>query len=605
MASDLQKQWEERITAARKKRDEWADQFKVGLGRAYFEGQDNPGYPPEEWISINKVYTHLKAQLPTLYSVDPYFYVKVKKSFKVDPKAPEDSAQNILTMERKGKVRQGYLNYLKTELELKKKTRLAIQDAHFAYGVIKVRRASDLQEHPNKGEPITDEDGNPVLDPETKEPQVYPDEIPINERYEVSRLHPDDIVWDVDAGPLEDDWGWIAQRTTMTKKKALKDPRFKRGDIRKIKGRKVKDKEDEKRSFFSINVGVSDDDDEVIDFWEIYDLEDKRWLTIAEGAEKPVISPSPTPPGIEGHPFAFLRFTLRDKSPYPIPPVFPALGPAKELSLSRSRLLTHRKRFNRKYEVDVNKLEDSETEISKLENGDDGTIIRVMAHGAVEPIKDAPLDQQNLLEIRSLENDITEAFGSPGASRGVADADSATEAGILDKRLEIREGDSLSEVVDFVLTVARKLDQLVQFHISGDEAVKIVGPSGQDEWIHVSEQDYGDIEGEFEYSVNVGATQARLPEVERSQWIAFLSNVVIPFPQILTKPSVMRRMAEMFHIEDEAALKELQELGDAIVSGAMPAPGNQGGGPAANPIAAVMGQAMGATGGNNNGGGAQ
>jgi hypothetical protein len=600
---DLQKQWEDRIKAARKKRDEWADQFKIALGRAYFEGQDNPGYPEDEWISINKTYTHLMAQLPILYSLDPYFYVKVKKSFQVNPDEPIGSAKNIIEMERKGKIRAGYLNYLKVELKLKSKVRLGIQDAHFAYGVAKVRRASELKEHPQAGKTIVDEDGNDVLDPETQQPQVFPDAIPINERYEVSRIHPDDFLFDADSGPLEDDWNWVSQHTSMTKAKALRDRRFKKADIENIQGRKVKDDEQDKKSFFSVTKGASDDEDEIIDFWEIYNLEEKNWLVIAEGAKKPLINPKPTAPGIEGHPFAILRFTLRDRSPYPIPPVFPALDPSKEMSLSRSRLLTHRKRFNRKYECVTQKLEDPEIAKAKMETGDDGTIVDVLAEGAFVPIKDAPLDQQNLLEIQALEKDIAEAWGSPGSSRGVADADSATEAGILDRRLEIREGDRLSEVVDFVLTIARKLDQLVKFHISGDEAVKITGPHGEN-WVHISEQDYEDIEGEFEYSVNVGATQPRLPEMERSQWIAFLSQVVVPFPAILTKKSIMRRIAEMFHIEDEAALEEFAELGEAIVSGQIQQPGQQGGGPSNNPVAAALGQAFGPSGGNNSGGGA-
>ena len=104
--------------------------------------------------------------------------------------------------------------------------------------------------------------------------------------------------------------------------------------------------------------------------------------------------------------------------------------------------------------------------------------------------------------------------------------------------------------------------------------------------------------------MNLGASQPRLPEIERAQWIAFMSQVVIPFPHILTSPSIMRRMAEMFHIEDEAAIEEFRQLGLKIMSGQMPMPGGQGGGPSDNPVASVMGAAMGALGGNANGGGA-
>ncbi|HET9887118.1 MAG TPA: hypothetical protein VFR10_06355, partial [bacterium] len=79
MASDLQKLWSERIERAKKKRKEWEDEFRIDLGRAYWEGKQNPGYPAEEWITINKIYAHLQAQLPLLYSLDPYFYVKLEK----------------------------------------------------------------------------------------------------------------------------------------------------------------------------------------------------------------------------------------------------------------------------------------------------------------------------------------------------------------------------------------------------------------------------------------------------------------------------------------------------------------------------------------------
>jgi hypothetical protein len=602
MKSEVQKKWEERIQRAKKVREDWAKEFQTDLGRQYWEGKQNPGIPAEEWITVNKIYSHLQAQLPLLYSMDPYFYVKLKKSHAIDP-------QSIAQMEAKGKVRQAMLNYLKGELGLKPKARLGILDAHFEYGVLKVRRASEAQEHPQAGKPILDDNGNELKDEQTGKPLVYPDRLPVNERYELHRVHPCDYLWDEDAGPLEDSWKWCAQHMQMSKARALDDKRFNRSAVKSIKGKARSDSEkDRKKTGLMTRLASKftkdDDDDLFVDVWEIYDIESREFLMIAEDADDPLIKPRSLPPGIEKHPFSILRFTLRDNSPYPIPPVSPAIDPQKEYSTARSRLQTHRKRFNRKYEVDTNKLAgDADAEISKIESGEDGTCIRVMALGAVTPIKDAPLDQQNLQELMLLNNDMVEIFGTPAAARGVADADSATEASILDKRLEVREGDRLSMVVDWVLDAARKLDQLVQFHIDGEEAVKITGPQGEF-WQIVKDTDYQNIEGEFEYSVNLGASQPRLPQIERSQWIAFLSQVIVPFPHILTAPAIMKRMAEMFGIEDDAALEEFRQLGLKMMSGELPMPGGQGGGPSNNPVAAVLGAAMGPMGGNTNGGGA-
>ena len=597
MASKDQKKWEERLSEAKIAKTKWKEAFKVDLGIAYFEGQQPAGMPGPEWININKIYSHLQAQLPKLYAVDPYFYVKVKKSFEV-------SVENIIEMERRGTVRQAMLNYLKVELELKEKARMAIQDAHFAFGVLKTRRASDLKEHPHAGDPIIDEDGKELM-AEDGTPLIYPDQIPVNERYEISRVHPDDFLWDADAGPLSEEWSWVGCHTQMTKQEALDDPRLNKAAVKKVKVKKKEDGEKKAKTGLSRFIATAESDEEgIIDIWEIYDLKKKEWLMLAEDGDELLIKPRSMPPGIEDHSFSILRFTLRDRSPYPIPPVFNAIDPQRELSMSRSMIMTHRKRFNRKYEVVISKLEDGGIEMEKLENGEDGTMIRCIANGAVTPIHDAPLDQTNFSEIRLLDNDIVEALGTPDIARGIASADSATEAGLLDARLGIREGDRMSMVVDFVRKIAEKLDMLVQFHITGEEAVKITGPQGE-EWVTIKKDDYEAIQGEFEYSVNVGASQPRLPDIERAQLTAFLSQVIIPFPQILTQKPIMKHFAELFHIEDDAFLEAMVALGKQIASGQLPAPGAQGGGPSNNPIAQIMGMAGGASGGNANGGGAQ
>lgn len=612
MASDLQKTWEERIARAKKKREEWQSQFRTELGRAYFEGRQNPGYPEDEWITVNKIYAHLQAQLPMLYAMDPYFYVRLEKSYGV--LSPQDLAAMqqgqtppvVEKMTLKGKGRQGMLNYLKKELRLKDKARLGIQDAHFEYGVLKVRRASDLEKDARAGKPIQDENGKAMKDPDTGEVMKYPDVKPVNERYEWSRVHPGDFLFDEDAGPLEDSWGWLAHHRTESKSEAMQNPAYNKKAVKSAKGKeRSKDGQKKEPSGFMglFGRGRARDEEIFFDIWEVYDLKKKEWLTVCEDADEIFIDPATTPKGIEKHPFSILRFTLRDNSPYPIPPVSPALDPQKEFCLSRSRLLTHRKRFNRKYEVVVGKLIDPDSAMPKLESGDDGTLIEVNALGAVGPIEDAALDQTNLQELAMLNNDMVEIFGTPSQARGVADADSATEASILDKRLEVREGDRLSMVVDWIIESAKKLDQLVQTYVDRNELVKVTGPQGEF-WQLVREDDYEQIEGEFSYGVNLGASQARLPEIERSQWIAFLSQVVVPFPHILTSPSLMRRMAEMFHIEDDASIEELRQMGLKIMSGQMPMPGGQGGGPSDNPVAAVLGAAMGPMGGNTNGGGA-
>ena len=595
----FQEQWEWNIHQAKGVRKSWKDLFRVDLARDMMDGKQNPGYPTDEWITINKIYAHLKAQLPAQYSADPYFYVKLRRSFSPNP-------VDIALFEKRGKIRQSYLNYLKEELKLKEKVRLCILDAHFQYGIIKVHYQADQVDNPDFGGMISGEDGL-LYDEETGQPLMEPEKIPINERYVISRVHPDDFVWDEDASTLEDTWKWLAQCIRMPLSEAKKDSRFNKSALKKLEG-KGESKDDEakareERKKGDIKGWAEGDSDkkknpkeeEIVALWEIYHLKEEKWSVIAENGEAPLVEKEDLPPGIEDHPYAILRYTMRDDSPYPHPPISSGIDPQKEYNLARSRLVTHRKRFNRKYEAITTQMEDADVELPKLESGTDGTIIKVLALDTVKPITDAPLDQMGYLEIGYLNNDLIEQLGgTTDESKGIAGAESATQASILDKRLEMREGDAMSMVVDFTRDVARKLDMQVQANITRDEAVRVTGPQGEF-WELVREKDYGEIEGEYEYIVNVGATLPRMPHIERSQWMAFLT-LLSTFPHLMLSPNLMKKMAEMHHIEDEMMLAQLQQIAQQMMSGQLPMAGQSGsqpGQPEERPASAAGGQAGG------------
>jgi hypothetical protein len=597
---DRQKYWEDSISRAKQVRKTWKDRFKVDLGKEYFEGKQNPGYPDAEWITINKIYSHIKATLPSLYNNDPYFYVRLKRSFSPNP-------LDIALWEKRGKIRQAYLNYLKDELELKQKARLSIQDGHFSYGVIKTHFSAEIKENPDAGNPIIGADQMPMFD-DSGAVMMEPETIPVNEKYHITRIHPDDFLWDEDAGPLSDSWKWLAQCIRMTYEDASKDSRIPKAALAKIKNRDTGITKDDEyqarqtrkkgdikgRSEQSTFSSSSDEKkaDELLEFWEIYELKKKTWSLIVIGGETPIIDDEALPNGIEGHPFSILRFTYRDDSPYPIPPISQGLDPQREYNLSRSQLLTHRKRFNRKY-LATGPWDDAE--LTKLEVGDDGAIIKGTPGVAITPIADAPLDQQRQIEIGYLNRDMIELLGgSTDESRGIAGADSATQAGILEKRLEVKEGDSMSQVTDFVKSIARKLDQLVEANISRDEAVRVTGPEGE-LWEIVRSDDYQQINGEYEYDVNVGSTIPLMPQMERASWQAFL-GLLATFPHLLTQKHLLTRMAEMHHIEDESMINDLVELGQKIMGGQVPMPGKPGSQPGvgeSRPVSAMGGQAGG------------
>ena len=574
--------WMEKISRSKKVRKTWRDLFKVDMMREYLDGKQNPGYDEEDWITINNFYSYLKSQLPALYAQDPYFYVKLRRSYKPDP-------MSIALWEQRGKIRGAYLNYLKEELDLKAKARVSIQDAQTSYGVIKTHHSSDMNENPEAGNVMYADDEETVLMDEGGSALREPDYIPINSRYNISRVHPDDFLWDEDAGTLEDDWGWLAQRIRQPLEELKNDKRFSKQALKFLEGKgeskgdEEKFREDRKkggdiqgRSEQPRSKTKNIKEPEIIARWEIYLLKTKKWIVVAEEGEVPLMDERSLPPGIEKHPYSILRFTLRDDSPYPIPPFSQGMDPCKEYNRARSDIQKHRKRFNRKYEVFEQAFDDPDTEISKLSTGDDGSILRKRTNEqAIFPVAEAHIDQTRYTELGYLKAEMNDLFGmDTGETQQIARADSATQAGILDKRLEVKEGDAISIVMDWTLVIARKLDQLVQAHISEDEAVKISGPQGE-LWEMVRVDDYEEIAGEFEYTVNIGATIPRMPHIERASWMAFLA-LLAQFPHLLLSKQLFKKMAEMHHIEDEVLLEEMFKIGQQIMGGQLPMPGGGG-----------------------------
>jgi hypothetical protein len=568
------KDWCTKITRAQNVRDKWRKTFRVGLAYEYFEGKQRPPHiPSDEWITINMILSVLKSELPTLYNADPYFYVKLKQARSLNP-------MDIALMEAKGRVRQSFLNYLKGELNLKKKARLSIFDAHFQYGICKVHYHADMVENPDAGKPMY-HDGTeiPMMDDNGME-LMEPDQLPANECYKVSRVHPDDFLVDDDAGPLDDDVSWKAQRMKMPLEDVKADKKYRAAFRKAINAVELSDEAQKERDQRKKGGLATNSKDEVAPdvavLWEIYDLKNKQWLTIGEGCNEYAIEPQELPPGTEQDCFVDLRFMSRDDSWYPIPPVSQWLDPQREYCESRSKRATHRKRFNRKYVLYGPAFDDPELAASKIENGDDGTVVISNQPGnqAIYPISDAPLDQGEVIEYGYLRQDFQDlAIGANQRGSG-AGVDSATEAGILEKRAVIQEGDKIGLVMDFLTTIGRKLDQLVQAHMTQDQAVKVAGPQGE-VWELIRQEDYDEIAGEYSYSIDVGQQTPQLPEIERAQLLAAL-GVFANAPQLLLSRNLTKKVFELHHIYDETIIDELQKISQQMMSGQIPMPGQQG-----------------------------
>jgi hypothetical protein len=593
--------WLDKIERAKKVKEEWQQQFRIILEYDYLEGRQRPPHiNARDWMTINKVFSSLRAILPSLYRNDPYFFIKLTRSFKPDPML-------IALYEAKALGRQSMLNYLKPQVSLKQKIRLAIFDALFQFAVMKSHTEGDLVENPDKGQPMLDDAGDPLFDDEGN-PLKEPALIPVNEEYHVSRVHPDDFLVDEDAGPLEDDISWLAQRIKMRVEKVRKDPRFDKQVRQTIQPTEMTDKTQEDREKRKKGMALQSPQEKAatwVVMWEVYDLEERQWFTVAEGCKEFLVKPDSVPKGVKKHPYSFLRFFLRDNSWYPLPIVSQWLDPQREYSELRSKVMTHRKRFNRKYVVNKNALNvpDPDVELTKLEVGEDGTIVLTngqAANDVVFPILDAPLDQNHIQELLMLSKDFEELAIGPNQRMQTQGVDSATEAGIIEKRAMIQEGDDIAQVVDFACEIAEKLDAQIQVHLTEDQAVKVEGPDGEETWQLIRAQDYSEIEGEYDYSVDMSQVTQQTPEVERAQFTA-LMQLFMAAPALGTDKAIVRFICQLYNADDQMMNGVMRVCG-AMVAGRLPMPTQMGSAPGSPGLPGTASAGM-ATGMNNFAGG--
>lgn len=557
---DAVSKWLDKINRAKKVKENWRERFRVDLAYEYYEGnQRPPDVPLSEWITVNKLYADMQSELPSLYAQDPEFYVKLKRSYSVNP-------MDVALYDERSAIRQAMLNYLKDELGLKSKARLSIFDAFFQYGVCKTTHAMSMVDNPDAGQDILGSDGNVLLDDNGK-PLVEPKQIPETNKanqFSVERLHPDDFLVDEDATPLA--FGWCAHRLKARVETIKADKKFNASARNKIQATEVSDLErnrERRKKGEKIFDSGKDPKPDIVVYYEVWDTVAKQFFVVSEGCpDEFLMDPAPYPPGIEDHPFEFLRYTLRDDSWYPFPPMAPKLDPQREISETRSKILTHRKRFNRKYECWVAAFDDPEIELAKLATGEDGTVLRkAIQQQAVMPIPDGPLDMAVHTELAYLDRDFAE-YGAGANQRGSgAGIDSATEAGIQEKRFMVKEGDRQMVVSEFLGDIGKKLDMLVQANLTQELAIRVKGAGGE-YWEMVRPTDYDSIAGEYTTGVLVGSHTPQLPEIERAQALNFLS-LIAQAPQLAGSPALMRYIGKMFSIHENdmnLMINELQQV---------------------------------------------
>jgi hypothetical protein len=354
----------------------------------------------------------------------------------------------------------------------------------------------------------------------------------------VERISPYDIYVDPEATCL-DDAKWIAQRVTRRLEDAKSDKRYKAAARKRLTADsmlypmyEVSDRQ-EREEFLR-------EEDRVIIF-EFYDVADNTMSVFSMTGEEFLVDPIAMPYAY-GQPFVMIRN-------YDIPDYFYPMGDLEsieslqlELDKTRSQLVNARKRYARKYLYHERSFGPAGREA--LESDEDGRLVPVIDENkplgeVVVPMPQTPLAPEVYNTSEIIEQDINTVSGVSEYARGQMPEirRTATEASIIADAGNARAADKLGIIELAIGEIARRVIQLMQQFMTGEEMARVAARSGDDLFVPYSRDD---IVGEYDFSVEGGSTQP-INDTIRKQQAVSLMNALAPLIGIVIDPAALAR----------------------------------------------------------------
>jgi hypothetical protein len=239
---------------------------------------------------------------------------------------------------------------------------------------------------------------------------------------------------------------------------------------------------------FRPRMSATDKNDAYVEVWEWYDIERNTMSVFCDGSEKFLVSPTKMPFAF-GHPYVMIRN-------YDVPDLFYPMGELEaieplqhELNLTRTQMMSHRKRYSRKWLYKETAFDTDGR--SALESDEDNVMVPVISEDNMNNVI-VPMpavinppefyNQSQLIsdDIRSVSGlNEYQGGGMPEIRR------TATEAAIIQDAANARVSDKLAIVEKSIGHCGRRMIMLAQQYMTGEQAVRIVGSEAQPVWLGV------------------------------------------------------------------------------------------------------------------------
>ena len=558
-------EWQKRIDVADKIYKRWEEKYHCKDLWNYYLGHQ---WSPEEETdkqgrrryTINLVYPRIETQLPSRLFYHPKYHIRPSPTLSDDPGSTGDARAELQEQTLNSFVRD-------TRLHFKEETFLALLESYFRFGMMEVGYSSDWTDNPDAGKPVLDEEGKDVLDSD-RAPVLQPEQILKRESLYFKRIPANQFRVGVNGKNQMERCDWVGYYEWQYPSDLKRNRRYKGTRDLKTTGKLAED----------YSPGIYTDMEEQNELrnmcrvWKVWDLREKKRRDWAEGNDKFLLE-EPLDDWEDGSPvipFADLRPNQRLDEFYPLPPTFNWISPQDELNETREMQKIHRKRFVRKFQARDGSIKEGEKD--KWESGEDGAIITILQEPGIVPITDAPLDPAISRNIPQTKEDFREISGVSSENLGIAQAETATQANIIETSTQVRETKAKDQVATWLAKIGMlaiyflRKRMVLPFWIQVNTDLQSPGARMEAQeiarsWQQIQREDLDGVDTEV--TVDVESIAPLNDPAERTAWLQALQVVADPLrgPIIMASDVLLRKTMRFFNITNEKELLALKQFG--------------------------------------------
>lgn len=487
-----------------------------------YRGKHFKGVSTEDRIAINVTFATINVIAPSVSVNDPKLVVYAQKN--------EDGVKAVMI--------ETVLNYWWRHYEFQPEMALAVKDYlvvghgwlkvgwRYVEELKKVKAAMSAAEYDDDDEddaPLVPQDASekPANIPDDAETDASPEFEVTQDRPFIERVSPHDVFVDPEAKTLSEA-KWIAQRITKALNEVKQDKRY------RLKGRQALKPDSQLRPDFRTEADQANPSDDVqrVTVWEFYDMRLGTMCVFSDIGEELLLDPIPQPYAF-GHPFVMLRNYEVPDFFYPMGDV-EALEPLQmELDKTRSQIMNHRKRYDRKWLFRPDAFDAAG--ISALQTDQDNMMVPVATttdalQDILIPIPITSIDPQLYSYSAETMGDIDKVSGVSEYQQGQSPniRHTATEASMIQDAANSRAADKLGQIERCMGLIARRVIQLAQQYMTEDQEARVAGKNGYPVWVPFTRED---VQAECDFEVEAGSTKPLNESQRRSQALQLLQTM--------------------------------------------------------------------------------